>query len=313
MILKCPPSENPKGAVHPIKNPVLLETDLPGIDLHARGKVRDVYQVGEQLLIVATDRISAFDYILPTGIPDKGKVLTQLSIFWFEFLRDLTPTHFLTAQADEYPAALRPFREQLEGRSMLVKRAKMIDIECVARGYLAGSGWKEYQRQGTVCGIPLPAGLRESDRLPEPIFTPSTKAQAGHDENISFAQCAATIGDDLAGRLRDLTLAIYTRAARYAESRGIVIADTKFEFGFVDGTLVLGDEVLTPDSSRFWPAGTYAPGGPQFSFDKQFVRDYLESIHWNKLPPAPPLPEEVAEKTAGKYRQAYQVLTGRPL
>jgi phosphoribosylaminoimidazole-succinocarboxamide synthase len=275
--------------------------------------VRDVYCAGDELLIVATDRISAFDYILPTGIPDKGKVLTQLSIFWFDFLRDLTPTHFLTAQVDEYPAALRPFRDQLEGRSMLVKRAKMVDIECVARGYLAGSGWKEYQRQGTVCGIPLPAGLRESDKLPEPIFTPSTKAQSGHDENISFAQCAAAIGDELAGKLRDLTLAIYTRAARYAESRGIVIADTKFEFGFVDGELVLGDEVLTPDSSRFWPADTYAAGGAQFSFDKQFVRDYLESIHWNKQPPAPPLPKEVAAKTSEKYRQAYQSLTGHPL
>jgi phosphoribosylaminoimidazole-succinocarboxamide synthase len=275
--------------------------------------VRDVYCAGDELLIVATDRISAFDYILPTGIPDKGKVLTQLSIFWFDFLRDLTPTHFLTAQVDEYPAELRPFRDQLEGRSMLVKRAKMVDIECVARGYLAGSGWKEYQRQGTVCGIPLPAGLRESDKLPKPIFTPSTKAQSGHDENISFAQCAAAVGDDLAGKLRDLTLAIYTRAARYAESRGIVIADTKFEFGFVDGALVLGDEVLTPDSSRFWPAGTYAAGGAQFSFDKQFVRDYLESIRWNKQPPAPPLPEEVAAKTSEKYRQAYQSLTGHPL
>ena len=299
--------------MHSIQNPVLLTTDLPGIELHAHGKVRDVYRVGEQLLIVATDRISAFDYILPTGIPDKGKVLTQLSIFWFDFLRDLTPTHFLTAQVDEYPAALRPFRDQLEGRSMLVERAKMVDIECVARGYLAGSGWKEYQRQGTVCGIPLPAGLRESDKLPEPIFTPSTKAQAGHDENISFAQTVALIGEDLAKRLRDLTLEIYSRAARYAESRGIVIADTKFEFGFVDGTLVLGDEVLTPDSSRFWPADTYRAGGAQFSFDKQFVRDYLESIHWNKQPPAPPLPQEVAAKTSEKYLQAYQALTGHQL
>ncbi len=299
--------------MHPIKNPVILETDLPGIDLHARGKVRDVYRVGEELLIVATDRISAFDYILPTGIPDKGKVLTQLSIFWFDFLRDLTPTHFLTAQVDEYPAPLRAFRDQLEGRSMLVKRAKMVDIECVARGYLAGSGWKEYQTQGTVCGIALPAGLRESDKLPEPIFTPSTKAQTGHDENISFAQCASLIGEDLAQKLRELTLRIYSRAARYAESRGIVIADTKFEFGFVDGALVLGDEVLTPDSSRFWPAETYAAGGPQFSFDKQFVRDYLESIRWNKRPPAPPLPEKVALKTSEKYRQAYQSLTGHPL
>jgi len=302
-----------KGAVHSTQNPVLLETKLPGIELHACGKVRDVYRVGEQLLIVATDRISAFDYILPTGIPDKGKVLTQLSIFWFDFLRDLTPTHFLTARVDEYPAALGAFRDQLEGRSMLVKRAKMIDVECVARGYLAGSGWKEYRQQGTVCGIPLPAGLRESDKLPEPIFTPSTKATAGHDENISFAQAVSLVGEDLAVRLRDLTLGIYSGAARYAESRGIIIADTKFEFGFVDGTLVLGDEVLTPDSSRFWPADTYQPGGAQFSFDKQFVRDYLESIHWNKQPPAPPLPEEVAAKTSEKYVQAYQALTGHQL
>ena len=299
--------------MHSIQNPVLLTTDLPGIELHARGKVRDVYRVGEQLLIVATDRISAFDYILPTGIPDKGKVLTQLSIFWFDFLRDLTPTHFLTAQVDEYPAALLPFRDQIEGRSMLVKRASMIDIECVARGYLSGSGWKEYRQRGTVCGIPLPAGLRESDKLPEPIFTPSTKALAGHDENISFAQVVSAVGEDLAKRLRDLTLGIYSRAARYAESRGIIIADTKFEFGFVDDTLVLGDEVLTPDSSRFWPAATYSAGGPQFSFDKQFVRDYLESIRWNKQPPAPPLPQEVAEQTGEKYLQAFQALTGHPL
>ena len=302
-----------KGAVHSTQNPVLLETKLPGIELHACGKVRDVYRVGEQLLIVATDRISAFDYILPTGIPDKGKVLTQLSIFWFDFLRDLTPTHFLTARVDEYPAALGAFRDQLEGRSMLVKRAKMIDVECVARGYLAGSGWKEYRQHGTVCGIPLPAGLRESDKLPEPIFTPSTKATAGHDENISFAQAVSLVGEDLAVRLRDLTLGIYSGAARYAESRGIIIADTKFEFGFVDGTLVLGDEVLTPDSSRFWPADTYQPGGPQLSFDKQFVRDYLESIHWNKQPPAPGLPGEVAARTGEKYRQAYRALTGRDL
>jgi len=299
--------------VQSTQKPVLLTTNLPGIELHTRGKVRDVYRAGERLLIVATDRISAFDYILPTGIPDKGKVLTQLSIFWFDFLRDLTPTHLVTAQVDEYPAELQAFRDQLEGRSMLVKRARMVDVECVARGYLSGSGWKEYKQQGTVCGIRLPAGLRESDKLPEPIFTPSTKAQAGHDENIPFAQVVAAVGEDLARRLRDLTLGIYTRAARFAESRGIIIADTKFEFGFVDGTLVLGDEVLTPDSSRFWPADTYRPGGPQFSYDKQFVRDYLESIRWNKQPPAPPLPEDVAAKTSEKYRQAYQALTGHQL
>jgi len=303
-----------KVSVNFTKNPVILQTDLSGIERHAQGKVRDVYSVDEnRLLIIASDRISAFDYILPTGIPDKGRVLTQLSIFWFDFLRDVTPTHFLTANVDEYPETLQPFRDQLEGRSMLVKRAKMIEIECVARGYISGSGWKEYRQSGTVCGIQLPAGLRESDKLPEPIFTPATKAQSGHDENVSFEHVVSLIGEDLSKRLRDLTLEIYSRAARYAETKGVIIADTKFEFGFVDGQLVLGDEVLTPDSSRFWPAESYQPGGAQFSFDKQFVRDYLESIHWNKQPPAPPLPEEVAENTAGKYRQAYQILTGRAL
>jgi phosphoribosylaminoimidazole-succinocarboxamide synthase len=293
--------------------PVILETDLTGVERYGRGKVRDVYSVEDKLLIVATDRISAFDYILPTGIPDKGRVLTQLSIFWFDFLRDVTPTHFLTASVDEYPAPLAQYRDQLEGRSMLVKRAKMVEIECVARGYISGSGWKEYKQQGTVCGIRLPSGLRESDKLPEPIFTPATKAQTGHDENVSFEHVVSLIGEDLAKRLRDLTLEIYSRAARYAETKGIIIADTKFEFGFVGDELVLGDEVLTPDSSRFWPADTYKPGGAQFSFDKQFVRDYLESIHWNKQPPAPPLPEEVAVKTGEKYRQAYRILTGREL
>jgi phosphoribosylaminoimidazole-succinocarboxamide synthase len=293
--------------------PVILETDLTGVEPHGRGKVRDVYRVEDKLLIIATDRISAFDYILPTGIPDKGRVLTQLSIFWFDFLRDVTPTHFLTANVDEYPAGLAKFRDQLEGRSMLVKRANMVEIECVARGYISGSGWKEYKQQGTVCGIKLPAGLRESDKLPEPIFTPATKAQTGHDENVSFEHVVSLIGADLAKRMRDLTLEIYTRAARYAETKGIIIADTKFEFGFVGDQLVLGDEVLTPDSSRFWPAETYKPGGAQFSFDKQYVRDYLESIHWDKQPPAPPLPDEVAAKTGEKYRQAYSVVTGHEL
>jgi len=296
-----------------ILDTVILHTELPGIEKHAQGKVRDVYRVDGQLLIVATDRISAFDYILPTGIPNKGKVLTQLSIFWFDFLRDVTPTHFVTASVDEYPAVLQPFREQLEGRSMLVKRAQMVEIECVARGYLAGSGWKEYKAQGTVCGIPLPAGLCESDRLPGPIFTPATKAQSGHDENISFEAMCALVGAEMAARLRDLTLRIYSRAAAYAETKGVIIADTKFEFGFVGGELVLGDEVLTPDSSRFWPAESYRPGGPQLSYDKQYVRDYLESIHWDKRPPAPALPDDVAGKTSEKYRQAYHVLTGKVL
>lgn len=295
------------------KKPVILETDFADVERYGRGKVRDVYSVDGKLVIVATDRISAFDYILPTGIPDKGRVLTQLSIFWFDFLRDLTPTHFLTADVAQYPAPLPAHADQLEGRSMLVKRANMVEIECVARGYISGSGWKEYLQHGTVCGIPLPKGLRESDKLPEPIFTPATKAQTGHDENISFEQTASLIGSDLAARLRDLTLNIYNKAARYAETKGIIIADTKFEFGFVGDELVLGDEVLTPDSSRFWPADTWKPGGPQFSYDKQFVRDYLESIRWNKQPPAPPLPDEVAQKTSEKYRQAYRVLTGRDL
>ena len=295
------------------ETPIILETDLPGVERYARGKVRDVYRVPDHLLIVATDRISAFDYILPTGIPAKGRVLTQLSIFWFDFLRGVTPTHFLTANLSEYPGVLRPHADQLEGRSMLVKRARMVDIECVARGYLSGSGWKEYRELGTVCGIRLPPGLRESDRLAEPIFTPATKAQTGHDENISFERMADLVGVELAGRLRDLTLDIYLRASRYAESKGIIIADTKLEFGFVGDQLVLADEVLTPDSSRFWPAESYQPGCAQNSFDKQFVRDYLESIHWNKQPPAPPLPPDVAAKTGEKYRQAYSVLTGNTL
>ena len=292
---------------------ILLESQLGSVPRYSRGKVRDVYAADDRLLIVATDRLSAFDCVLPTGIPDKGRVLTQISIFWFDFLRDLVPTHFLTADVNQYPAALAPFREQLEGRSMLVKRARMIEVECVARGYLAGSGWKEYRELGSVCGIRLPAGLKESDPLPEPIFTPATKAQSGHDENVSFEHVSSSIGSDLAAKLRDLTLAIYRRAAAYAQTRGIIVADTKFEFGFVGDELLLCDEVLTPDSSRFWPADTYRPGGPQLSYDKQFVRDYLESIQWDKRPPAPALPAEVAAKTGEKYRQAFESLTGRPL
>jgi len=292
---------------------IILETDLPGLERYARGKVRDVYRLGDYLLIIATDRISAFDYVLPTGIPDKGRVLTQLSVFWFDFLRDLTPVHFLTADVDQYPDPLPRYRDQLDGRSMLVKRARMIEVECVARGYLSGSGWKEYQKTGAVCGIPLPPGLRESAKLPEPVFTPATKAQTGHDENISIETVAGIVGPELARRLRDLTLAIYRHAAGYAEARGILIADTKFEFGFVEGGLVLADEVLTPDSSRFWPRQTWRPGGPQPSYDKQYVRDYLESIRWNKQPPAPPLPPEVAQRTSEKYKEAYRALTGRTL
>ena len=294
--------------------PVLTTTNLPGIPLRARGKVRDVYSIGEdRLLIIATDRISAFDYILATGIPDKGRVLTAMSLFWFDFLKDITPNHLISANVDEYPEELHPFRDQLEGRSMLVHRANMVDVECVARGYISGSGWKDYKRTGAVCGIPLPAGLKESDKLPEPIFTPATKAQTGHDENVSFETVAGQIGIDLTNRLRDLTLAIYRKASNYAATKGIILADTKFEFGFVGEQLLLGDEVLTPDSSRFWPAATYAPGGAQPSYDKQFVRDYLESIQWNKQPPAPALPDEIARHTSEKYKKAYRELTGRSL
>ena len=294
--------------------PVLTTTNLPGIPLRARGKVRDVYSIGEdRLLIIATDRISAFDYILATGIPDKGRVLTAMSLFWFDFLKDVTPNHLISANVDEYPEELQAFRNQLEGRSMLVHRANMVDVECVARGYISGSGWKDYKRTGAICGIPLPAGLKESDKLPEPIFTPATKAQTGHDENVSYEAVAALIGIDLTNRLRALTLAIYRKASDYAATKGIILADTKFEFGFVGEQLVLGDEVLTPDSSRFWPAATYAPGGAQPSYDKQFVRDYLESIQWNKQPPAPALPDEIARHTSEKYKQAYRELTGRSL
>jgi len=292
---------------------IIVETNLPAASLISRGKVRDVYDAGEHLVIVATDRISAFDYILPTGIRDKGRVLTQLSIFWFDFLSDVVPTHFVTADVRRYPDPFPSYRTQLEGRSMLVKKAKMVDVECVARGYLSGSGWKEYRIDGKVCGIPLPHGLRESDKLPEPIFTPSTKAQTGHDENIPFAGVVDRVGVELASRLEHLTLLIYRRAAEYAEGRGIILADTKFEFGFVGDDLVLADEVLTPDSSRFWPADQYKPGGPQPSYDKQYVRDYLESIHWDKQPPAPELPPDVAGRTSEKYRQAFRVLTGRDL
>jgi phosphoribosylaminoimidazole-succinocarboxamide synthase len=274
--------------------------------LKARGKVRDIYDLGESLLFVATDRISAFDCILGSGIPGKGRVLTQMTLFWFEFLRDVTPNHLLSTDVSAFGPAF-------EGRSMIVKKARMIDVECVARGYLAGSGWKEYKQQGTVCGIPLPPGLEDGSRLPEPIFTPATKAQSGHDENVSFETVASRIGLDLATRLRDLTLNIYQKASDYALSRGIILADTKFEFGFVGDELVLADEVLTPDSSRFWPAATWKPGGAQPSYDKQFVRDYLETLTWNKQPPAPVLPDDVVLKTSEKYREAYHVLTGRTL
>lgn len=292
--------------------PAITETSLPaGFPLIARGKVRDVYAVGDdQLLLVATDRISAFDCILGSPIPGKGRLLTQISLFWFDLLRGLTPNHLITANVDEFPAPLQPYRDQLEGRTMLVRRARMVDIECVARGYLAGSGWKEYKASGAICGIKLPAGLAESAELPEPIFTPATKAHSGHDENISFERAAELAGMELATQLRDLTLALYRRAAAYARTRGIIIADTKFEFGFIGDQLVLADEVLTPDSSRFWPADDYEPGRPQASFDKQYVRDWLETLDWNKQPPAPALPDYVVARTYEKYREAFDRLTG---
>jgi phosphoribosylaminoimidazole-succinocarboxamide synthase len=292
---------------------ILLQTDFPELTLHARGKVRDLYSLNEQLLFVATDRISAFDYVLATGIPEKGRVLTQLSLFWFDFLKDTVKNHLVTANVDQYPAPLKKYADDLRGRSMLVTKAQMIDIECVARGYLSGSGWKEYQQTGAVCGIKLPAGLKESDKLPEPIFTPATKALSGHDENISIEEMAKRTGKELAEKLRDLTLKIYKTAADYAAGRGIIIADTKFEFGQTSQGLILADEVLTPDSSRFWPADKYQPGKAQESFDKQFVRDYLEAIKWNKQPPAPSLPEDVARKTSEKYIEAYRILAGREL
>jgi phosphoribosylaminoimidazole-succinocarboxamide synthase len=266
------------------------------------------------LLLVATDRISAFDHVLGTGIPGKGKILTQISLFWFDMLSDLVPNHVITADVHRYPARLQPFAGQLEGRSMLVRRATMFPVECVARGYLAGSGWKDYQATGKVCGVPLPTGLLDGSRLPEPLFTPATKSEEGaHDENISFEETAARIGSGDAGELRRLTLAIYSRARAHAESRGLILADTKFEFGTVGATIILADEVLTPDSSRFWDSAAWKPGGPQPSFDKQFVRDYLESIRWNKQAPAPSLPDDVAERTQAKYLEAFHRLTGREL
>src|SRR5579863_5871026 len=274
---------------------VLLQTDFPDLPLHASGKVRDVYNIDDQqLLFVASDRISAFDYILATGIPHKGRVLNQLSLFWFDYLADIVPNHLITADVEKYPANVRKYADQLRGRSMLVRRAEMFPVECVVRGYISGSAWKEYKATGKVSGIELPAGLKESDAFPEPIFTPSTKATTGHDENISFDQVCDLVGVETASTLRDLTLRVYKKAAAYARSRGIIIADTKFEFGRTAKGITLADEVLTPDSSRFWPADTYAPGGAQESYDKQYVRDYLEQIRWNKQPPAPALPAEVA-------------------
>jgi phosphoribosylaminoimidazole-succinocarboxamide synthase len=294
-----------------VVHPVISQTDLPGLKLVGRGKVRDIYDLGDRLLIVATDRLSAFDVILPTPIPDKGRVLTQLSLFWFNKLAALVPHHVISAT--DFPAELAPYRAALEGRSMIVRRTQPIPIECVARGYISGSGWKDYLATGKICGIPLPAGLRESGRLPEPIFTPATKAISGHDENISFEETAARIGRPLAERLRSVTLEIYRKASEYAAARGIIIADTKLEFGQVGEELIWIDEALTPDSSRFWPASSYEPGKAQPSFDKQYVRDYLERIGWAKHPPAPALPPDVVSSTRAKYREAYERLTGHAL
>jgi phosphoribosylaminoimidazole-succinocarboxamide synthase len=294
--------------------PALLQTELADLHLYARGKVRDLYSAGDFLLMVATDRISAFDHVLASGIPGKGEVLTQLSLFWFDFLADIVPNHLITADVNEYPADVAGHADELRGRSMLVAKAQMFPVECVVRGYISGSGWKDYQATGKVCGIELPAGLKESDRLPEPIFTPATKSVDGeHDINISFDEMATRVGRQTAETLRKLTLQIYSKASAYAESRGLILADTKFEFGRTGKGIVLADEALTPDSSRYWPQDSYSPGGPQKSFDKQYVRDYLEEIHWNKKSPAPSLPETVISRTQEKYFEAYRLLTGSPL
>jgi phosphoribosylaminoimidazole-succinocarboxamide synthase len=290
---------------------VLWETQFAGLTPAARGKVRDLYDLSDRLLIVATDRLSAFDVVLPTPIPDKGRVLTQLSLFWFNLLRDVIPNHVLSAT--EFPAPFDRFKDELAGRSMVVRKTHPLPIECVVRGYVSGSGWKEYRATGKICGIPLPSGLGESDRLPEPIFTPATKAVSGHDENISFEHAASLVGKELAEKIRYISLELYRRAAAYSEPRGIILADTKFEFGLLDNELIWIDEALTPDSSRFWPAAHYSPGGPQASFDKQFVRDYLERMQWPKAPPGPELPPEVVEATRAKYREAYRILAGHEL
>ena len=294
--------------------PTLIATEFEDLQLFARGKVRDLYAVEDLLLMVATDRISAFDYVLPTGIPGKGRVLTQISLFWFGYLSDLVPNHLVTADVEKYPVELKPYQDELRDRSMLVNRARMFSAECVVRGYLSGSGWKDYKQTGKISGISLPSGLRESERLPEPIFTPATKSMSGeHDENISFDQMVARVGGDHAEELRQLSLAIYAKASAHALERGLILADTKFEFGLTAKGIVLADEVLTPDSSRFWPSEGYRPGAAQPSFDKQFVRDYLEAVGWNKQPPAPELPESVVRKTQEKYEQALELLTGPAL
>jgi len=290
---------------------IILNTDLPDLTLVARGKVRDIYDLGETLLIVTTDRISAFDVIMNEGIPDKGYVLTQISAFWFRQMEDIIPNHIISTDVKDFPAECQPYADILEGRSMLVKKAKPLPVECIVRGYISGSGWKDYKSNGSICGIRLPAGLKESDKLGEPIFTPSTKAELGeHDENISFEKCVERVGEELAVKIRDVTIAIYKRARDIAAAKGIIIADTKFEYGIHNGELIIIDECMTPDSSRFWPMDSYRPGGPQPSFDKQFLRDYLETLDWGKCAPPPPLPEEIVRKTGEKYREALVRLTG---
>lgn len=291
----------------------ISKVDLKGVKKFKSGKVRDIYDLGDRLLIVATDRISAFDYILPNPIPDKGKILTKLSAFWFDWMADLVPNHLISCSVEDLPPELEDQWEEIEGRFMLVMKAQVIDIECVARGYVAGSGWKEYQKKGSICGIPLPKGLVQGSELPEPIFTPATKAKAGHDINISLKVVEDKVGEELADRLAETSLSIYHTAKEYGKQAGVIIADTKFEFGLIDGELILIDELLTPDSSRFWPADTYRPGGPQLSYDKQFVRDYLESLNWDKKPPVPELPEEIILKTREKYLDAYRSLVGKEL
>jgi phosphoribosylaminoimidazole-succinocarboxamide synthase len=286
-------------------------TEFNDISLFKRGKVRDVYDLNDKLLVISTDRISCFDVVLPTCIPHKGEILTQLSLFWFELTKDIIPNHFISADIEEFPQSLGKYKDILSGRSMLVKKAKSIPVECVVRGYLSGSGWKEYQKSQSICGVKLPKGLKESDKLPEPIFTPSTKEDVGHDINVSEEYVKKELGKDITEELKKASIAIYVKASRYAESKGIIIADTKFEFGIYGGKTILIDEVLTPDSSRFWPKGEYKPGGPQPSFDKQFVRDYLETLDWDKTPPAPELPNYIVEKTSKKYLRALFVLTGK--
>jgi phosphoribosylaminoimidazole-succinocarboxamide synthase len=294
--------------------PALQETNLPGVTLHARGKVRDVYDLGANLLIVTTDRISAFDCVLPTPIPGKGRILTQMSLFWFSMVDDIVVNHLVTAEVSRYPARLHKYADQLEGRSMLVRKAERVDIECVVRGYLAGSGWRDYRKTGAVCGHELPDGLRESDRLPEPIFTPATKAETGHDINITREQTAEIVGKDVTDELERLSIAVYNRGRAYAESRGIIVADTKFEFGWIENRIALIDEIMSPDSSRFWPLDRYQPGRPQESYDKQFVRDYLDGLDWDKKPPAPPLPPEIVERTLAKYQEACnRLVEGLPI